>query len=65
MGDAVGLLQQYGEEASLYAGGTELLLAMKEGLLRYGHLLNVKTIPGLAELRYDEGAGACCASGRA
>ena len=57
VGDAVGLLQQYGEEASLYAGGTELLLAMKEGLLRYGHLLNVKTIPGLAELRYDEGAG--------
>ena len=57
VGDAVGLLQQYGEEASLYAGGTELLLAMKEGLLRYEHLLNVKTIAGLAELRYDEGAG--------
>lgn len=55
--DAVGLLSQYGEEASLYAGGTELLLAMKEGLLRYGHLLNLKTIAGLGELRYDEGAG--------
>ena len=55
--DAVGLLGQYGEEASLYAGGTELLLAMKEGLLRYGHLVNVKTVGGLADLRYDEGAG--------
>lgn len=55
--DAVGLLGQYGEEASVYAGGTELLLAMKEGLLRYGHLVNVKTVAGLADLRYDEAAG--------
>ena len=55
--DAVGLLGQYGEEASLYAGGTELLLAMKEGLLRYGHLVNVKTVSALAGLTYDEGAG--------
>ena len=55
--DAVGLLGQYGEEASLYAGGTELLLAMKEGLLHYGHLVNVKTVGGLSDLRYDEGAG--------
>ena len=55
--DAVGLLGQYGEEASLYAGGTELLLAMKEGLLRYGHLINVKTVGGLSGLTYDEGAG--------
>ena len=55
--DAVGLLGQYGEEASLYAGGTELLLAMKEGLLRYGHLVNVKTVTGLADLRYDEAVG--------
>ncbi len=55
--DAVSLLGRYGQEASLYAGGTELLLAMKEGLLRYGHLVNVKTVPSLAELRHDEVAG--------
>ena len=55
--DAVSLLGQYGEEASLYAGGTELLLAMKEGLLRYGHLINVKTVGGLSGLTYDEAAG--------
>ena len=33
--DAVSLLGRFGEEAKVYCGGTELLLAMKEGLLRY------------------------------
>ena len=52
--DAVSLLGQYGPEAALYAGGTELLLAMKEGLLRYTHLVNLKTVPGLDRLEYDQ-----------
>lgn len=51
--DAVSLLGHYGEEAKVYCGGTELLLAMKEGLLRYNHLVNVKTIPGLDEVSFD------------
>ena len=55
--EAVSLLAQYGQEAKVYAGGTELLLAMKEGLLHYDHLVNVKTIPGLNELHHDEAAG--------
>ena len=41
--------------AALYAGGTELLLAMKEGVLAYEHLVDVKTIPGLDELRLENG----------
>ena len=55
--DAVSLLGQYGEEAKVYCGGTELLLAMKEGLLRYNHLVNIKTIPGLDEIVYDPSSG--------
>ena len=54
--DAVSLLGQHGAEAALYAGGTELLLAMKEGLLRYGHLVNLKTVPGLDRLEYHQSA---------
>ena len=54
--DAVALMEQYGSEAALYAGGTELLLAMKEGLLRYGHLVNVKTVPGMDRLEFDPSA---------
>ena len=46
MDEAASLLEQHGDDASLYAGGTELLLAMKEGLLRYSHLVNLKTVSG-------------------
>jgi carbon-monoxide dehydrogenase medium subunit len=37
-------------EAILYAGGTELLLAMKHGGLRYGTLVDLKCIPGLGDI---------------
>jgi carbon-monoxide dehydrogenase medium subunit len=45
--DACEMLQSYGDEGRAYAGGTELLLAMKRGGLRYAHLVDLKTIPGL------------------
>ena len=57
MGEASALLSQYGESAKILAGGTELLLAMKQGVLRYDHLINIKKIPGLDQLHYDERAG--------
>jgi aerobic carbon-monoxide dehydrogenase medium subunit len=50
---ASALLGQYGEDATFYAGGTELLLVMKEGLVRYRHLVDLKTIPGLNTISYD------------
>jgi len=45
--ETVGLLSKLGESAKLYAGGTELLLAMKSGFLHYADLVNVKTVAGL------------------
>ena len=56
VGEAVELLARHGEEATVYAGGTELLLAMKLRVLRYGHLIDVKRIPGLAEIAVRDGA---------
>ena len=50
VGEAAEMLAHYGAKAHLYAGGTELLLAMKHGLLRYEHLVDVKTVPGLAKI---------------
>ena len=44
------MLAHYGEKGRLYAGGTELLLAMKHDLLRYEHLVDVKTVPGLDKI---------------
>ncbi len=57
LGEASSLLSQYGESAKILAGGTELLLAMKQGVLRYDHLVNIKKIPGLDQWHYDEKAG--------
>jgi len=55
--DVPPLLSSYGEKGRILAGGTELLLAMKQGVLRYEHLINIKKIPGLDQIRYDEKAG--------
>jgi aerobic carbon-monoxide dehydrogenase medium subunit len=49
------LLARFGESAKLYAGGTELLLAMKEGLVHYERLVNVKTVAGLNEIKAENG----------
>jgi carbon-monoxide dehydrogenase medium subunit len=54
--EAVSTLSEHAETAKLYAGGTELLLAMKAGLLQYDDLINVKTIVGLDVISSDDGA---------
>lgn len=56
------MLLEHGDSARLYAGGTELLLAMKGGFLPCDHLVNVKTIPGLDAITLDDGALAIGAS---
>jgi len=63
--EASGLLARYGEEARIYAGGTELILAMKMGLLHYDHLVNIKGIAGLTGVRFDAGANALRIGGAA
>jgi carbon-monoxide dehydrogenase medium subunit len=61
--EAADLLSRYGDSAKVYAGGTELLLAMKEGLVHYERLINVKQLKGLNEIKLDNGTvsiGALC-----
>jgi len=53
--EACGLLATLGDDAVAYAGGTELLLLMKEGLLRPRHLVDVKRIPRLDRIAADNG----------
>jgi aerobic carbon-monoxide dehydrogenase medium subunit len=54
--EAAEMLSHYGENGRLYAGGTELLLAMKHDLLRYEHLVDVKTLPGLNGIATGNGS---------
>jgi carbon-monoxide dehydrogenase medium subunit len=51
--EACELLARLGDDAAPYAGGTELLLLMKEGLLRPRHLVDVKRLPGLDAITGD------------
>ena len=48
--EACALLAELGEDAAAYAGGTELLLLMKLGLLRPRHLIDVKRVRGFADI---------------
>ncbi|MBM2804525.1 MAG: FAD-binding PCMH-type protein [Deltaproteobacteria bacterium] len=54
--EASQMLAEFGEKGRLYAGGTELLLAMKHDLLRYQHLVDVKTIPDLNQIEVKNNA---------
>jgi carbon-monoxide dehydrogenase medium subunit len=51
----VGLRAEHGDEAALYAGGTELLLAMKMGVLDYAHLIDLKRVPELRGIEVRDG----------
>jgi carbon-monoxide dehydrogenase medium subunit len=46
-------LARLGEDAKVYAGGTELILLLQLGLVHYTHLVDVKKIPALGELAWD------------
>ncbi|HWP58167.1 MAG TPA: FAD binding domain-containing protein [Candidatus Acidoferrales bacterium] len=53
--EAAGLLRRHGDGARVYAGGTELLLAMKERLVRCDRLINIKKISALDRLELEDG----------
>jgi aerobic carbon-monoxide dehydrogenase medium subunit len=55
LADAAGVLASEGTAAALYAGGTELLIMLKAGLLRPRSLVDLKRIAGLADIASDDG----------
>ena len=52
--EATGLLDELGDDAVVYSGGTELLLVMKLGFSDYSHLVDVKRIAELHRLEASE-----------
>jgi CO/xanthine dehydrogenase FAD-binding subunit len=54
--EASQMLAHYGDEAGIYAGGTELLLAMKHSALNYRHLIDLKVVPGLNSIEVRNGS---------
>ncbi len=54
--EAIALLQQYGDEAKILAGGHSLLPTMKLRLAQPAHLVDIGRIGGLSYIREDNGA---------
>lgn len=52
--EAVRLLGELGDEARVHAGGTELVLLLREGLVSAGHLVDIKRVPELGGVRVDD-----------
>jgi len=54
--EAAAELGRLGERARVYAGGAELVLLLRQGLLDADYLVNVKRIPGLDAIAWEDGA---------
>jgi hypothetical protein len=55
--EAVALMQRFGGDASLLAGGTDLLVEIREHIRWPRQVVNIKKIPGMAALAYDDRTG--------
>jgi carbon-monoxide dehydrogenase medium subunit len=55
LASAHALLAEFGDAAAVYAGGTELLLALKARVLRYEHLIDLKHVAELNGIRHQAG----------
>lgn len=55
--EVVRLLQERGEAVRLLMGGTDLFVRMRDGVIRPQVVVDVKYLPGMREVVYDEQAG--------
>ena len=55
--EVVALLGRFGGDASLLAGGTDLLVEIREHLRWPRQVVNIKKIPGMAALEFDDRTG--------
>ena len=55
--EAIALLERLGDRASVLAGGTDLIVQMKERVRRPAHVVDIKRILGLDSLSFDPATG--------
>ena len=55
--EACSLLEEYQGRAQVLAGGTDVLVKMKHRKITPHCLVNIKRVPGLDYIRYDEAEG--------
>ena len=57
VGEAVRLLSEHGEKACVLAGGTDILVQLRGGFRTAEWVIDVKEIPALYEIAWDEASG--------
>jgi CO/xanthine dehydrogenase FAD-binding subunit len=55
--EVIQLLEEHGEAARLLMGGTDLFVRMRDGFIRPQIVVDVKHLPGMGDISYDEHAG--------
>lgn len=55
--EALEMLDGYGNKLKILAGGTDLIIAIKDNLISCGYLMDIKNIPELKEISYSEDKG--------
>jgi CO/xanthine dehydrogenase FAD-binding subunit len=55
--EVLGLMQENGEAARLLMGGTDLLPGLRDGVFQPRVVVDVKGLPGMRDIDYDERAG--------
>jgi aerobic carbon-monoxide dehydrogenase medium subunit len=55
--EACALHQEHADEVSYIAGGTALLIMLRERVYQPAYLIDLKTIPGLDTIRHEPGVG--------
>lgn len=53
--DALALAAQFDDDFMFYAGGTEAIIGLKERVIEAGHIINLKRIAGLKDVRFEDG----------
>lgn len=55
--EAIALLSRHNGTANVLAGGTDLLVEIKEQICKTDHVVNIKKIPGMDRLSFDPATG--------
>ncbi|MCS7126227.1 MAG: xanthine dehydrogenase family protein subunit M [Aigarchaeota archaeon] len=57
LGELLELLDRYKDQAKILAGGTDLIVSLREKLEKPKYIIDIKKIPELGKLEYREGEG--------
>jgi CO/xanthine dehydrogenase FAD-binding subunit len=61
--EALALMGEYGAAARLLAGGTDLLVNIRAGMMQPEHVIDIKRIPAIQSLDYTEATGLSIGAG--